>query len=105
MCGAIMPMKNTGTANVRLQRSRRRHSMTSLARVRLCTCVASSWSEIIASKPISSIRSTISRGPIRERSNLILQVSVASETATDVIPGTDARPVSTVEVQEEQVMP
>jgi hypothetical protein len=32
MCGAIMDRKNTGTAKVKAQRRRERHSCTSLAR-------------------------------------------------------------------------
>lgn len=74
-------------------------------RVRDWSCVASCWSESIASKPIASIRSTISLGPIRVRLKLTVHVSVARETDTDVIPGIAERPASTVLVQDEQVIP
>ncbi len=59
----------------------------------------------MASKPMSEMCSTISRGDIRVRSKVTTHRDVVSETDTERIPGIALRPDSTVEVQEEQVMP
>ena len=103
-----MLRKKTGTANDRAHRNRERHSRTSFMRVRDWSWVAF-WFEgseaRIASKPMSDICSTISRGVICERSKWTVHVSVARETATDVMPGTAPSPDSTVDVQLPQVMP
>lgn len=67
--------------------------------------MASDWSESMASKPSSSMRSTMSLGPTMARSNSTLHVSVERDTRTDVIPGRAESSRSTVEVQDEHVMP
>lgn len=100
-----MPTKATGRAKAKLARNLSRHSCISFVRVRERNCVAFSWSDNIASKPMSSIRSTISRGPISARSNSIFAVSVARETETLLMPGTEPSCDSTVFVQEEHVIP
>src|SRR6266852_5197583 len=59
----------------------------------------------MASNPSSSTRSTISRGPTSPWSKEILAVSVARDTTTVLTPGILPSSDSTVEVQDEQVMP
>ena len=78
---------NRGTVNQSEVRNACRQAATSFTRIRLLSCVASRWSQRMASYPASCTASTISRTPVTALANSTCAVCAPSDTSTRSTPG------------------